>query len=112
MAMEHGKSVLVEKPACVNENELIEVLECAKKNNVFFMEGMWTRLFPMMNKIKSLLNDEGIGEVRAMNMAFSFRLPGDFRDQRWMNPELAGGGLLDTGVYNLHFVEKVVVLLP
>ncbi|SFF47075.1 Oxidoreductase family, NAD-binding Rossmann fold [Paenibacillus algorifonticola] len=37
MAMEHGKSVLVEKPACVNEGELIEVLECAQNNNVFFM---------------------------------------------------------------------------
>ncbi|SMQ78488.1 Predicted dehydrogenase [Bacillus sp. OV166] len=112
MAMEHGKSVLVEKPACVNENELIEVLECAKKNNVFFMEGMWTRFFPIMNKIKSLFNDDGIGEVRAMNMAFSFRLPVELRDQRWMNPELAGGGLLDAGVYNLHFAEEILGKYP
>lgn len=108
MAMEHGKSVLVEKPVCVNAGELIEVLACAKKNNVFFMEGVWTRFFPMMNKIRSLLNDEGIGEVRAMNIAFSFRMPGEYRDKRWMNPELAGGGLLDTGIYNLHFAEAVL----
>jgi predicted dehydrogenase len=108
MAMEHGKSVLVEKPAAVNEKELTEILECAEKNNVFFMEGMWTRLFPIMEKIKSLINDEGIGDVRAMNMAFSFSFPGEFCNSRLLNPELAGGGLLDTGVYNLHFTEAIL----
>lgn len=108
MAMEHGKSVLVEKPACVNEHELSLVLECAKKNRVFFMEGMWTRFFPMIDKIKALLNDDGIGEVRAMNMSFSYRMPGELRETRSMNPELAGGGLLDVGVYNLHFAEAIL----
>ncbi|MCM3172314.1 Gfo/Idh/MocA family oxidoreductase [Paenibacillus sp. MER 99-2] len=105
---------MVEKPACVNEKELLEVISAAKKNNVFFMEGTWTRFFPLINKIKTLLTDEGIGKIRSIHSAFSFRIPDEYMspELRLINPDLAGGGLLDTGVYNLHFVEELLGKLP
>lgn len=107
LAMEHGKSVLVEKPIAVNAGELQEMIDCAKANNVFLMEAVWTRFFPLVKTIKGLMNDEGIGEVRAINVAFSFRVPGNMTQSRLLNPELAGGGLLDVGVYNLNFCDMI-----
>ncbi len=107
MAMEHGKSVLVEKPAAVNARDWQEMVDCAKQNNVFLMEAVWTRFFPLIKKMKNLINEDGIGEVRAVNVAFSFRTPDSMLEGRLLNPNLAGGGLLDTGVYNLHFCDMI-----
>jgi predicted dehydrogenase len=107
LAMEHGKSVLVEKPAAVNADELQQMVDCAKANNVFLMEAVWTRFFPMVKTIQGLFNEDGIGEVRAVNVAFSFRVPGSMLQGRTLNPELAGGGLLDVGVYNLNFCDMI-----
>lgn len=107
LAMEHGKSVLVEKPAAVNADELQQMIECAKANNVFFMEAVWTRFFPLVKTIQGLFNEDGIGEVRAVNVAFSFRVPGSMLQGRTLNAELAGGGLLDVGVYNLNFCDMI-----
>ena len=112
MAMEHGKSVLVEKPAAVNARDWQEMVDCAKKNNVFLMEAVWTRFFPLIRKIKNLINEDGIGEVRAVNVAFSFRTPDSMLEGRLLNPNLAGGGLLDTGVYNLHFCDMIFDKAP
>jgi predicted dehydrogenase len=107
LAMEHGKAVLVEKPAAVSSQELSEMISCAKKNQVFFMEAVWTRFFPIVDKLKALFNEEGIGQVRAVNVAFSFRVPSTELDGRLLNPALAGGGLLDVGVYTLNFSDMI-----
>lgn len=112
LAMEHGKSVLVEKPAAVNAQEWQEMMDCAKKNNVFLMEAVWTRFFPIIGKIKELICEEGIGEVRGVNVAFSFRVPESMMESRLLNPNLAGGGLLDVGVYNLHFCDIIFDKAP
>ena len=112
LAMQHGKSVLVEKPAAVNAPELQEMIDCAKSNNVFLMEAMWTRFFPLVKTIEGLINEEGIGEVRAINVAFSFSVPGNMLESRLLSPKLAGGGLLDTGVYNLHFCDMILDKSP
>jgi predicted dehydrogenase len=107
LAMEHGKSVLVEKPSAVNAGDLQQMIDCAKANNVFLMEAVWTRFFPLVKAIKGLFNEDGIGEVRAVNVAFSFRVPGNMLKGRLLNPDLAGGSLLDVGVYNLHFCDMM-----
>lgn len=107
LAMEHGKSVLVEKPAAVNAAEWRQMTECAQKSGVFLMEAMWTRFFPLVKTIKGLLNNDGIGAVRAVNVAFSFRALGHLNGPRLFDPNQAGGGLLDTGVYNLHFCDMI-----
>jgi predicted dehydrogenase len=107
LAMEHGKSVLVEKPAAINTDELQEMIDCARKNKVFFMEAVWTRFFPMVKRIKQLIGEDGIGDVKAINCAFSYRTPDIALQGRTTNINLAGGGLLDVGVYNLHFCDII-----
>lgn len=106
-AMNAGKAVLVEKPATVNAADFQELMACAEKNNVFLMEAVWTRFFPMVKKIRELICEDGIGEVRAVHTAFSSRISGDM-PVRLTDPGAAGGGLLDTGVYNFHFTDMIL----
>ncbi|MBQ0000034.1 MAG: Gfo/Idh/MocA family oxidoreductase [Clostridiales bacterium] len=105
-AMNSGKSVLVEKPAGVGAAEAEEMIARAKKNNVFFMEAVWTRFFPIIDMIKARIGEKGIGEVRAMHSSFAYRIPDDCGG-RLVDPATAGGGLLDVGVYNLHFSRMI-----
>lgn len=107
-AMQHGKAVLVEKPAAVNARDFAEMAAAAKEYQVFFMEAVWTKFFPLLTKIKSCLGEDGIGQIRAMNLAFSFRTPVDSLKMRLFDPDQAGGGLLDVGVYNLHFAQTLL----
>ena len=99
--------MLCEKPAGVNENELQEMIECAKRNNVFFMEGMWTRFFPISQQIKEIVKSKKLGEVRHINAEFGY---GSWADEniandkhRLFSPDLAGGALLDVGIYPIAY---------
>ena len=104
-ALNSGKSVLVEKPAGINASEWAEMTACAEKNNLFLMEAAWTKFFPIINEIKAYIGDDGIGEVRMVESAFSFR--NSDTSSRLLDPNRAGGGLLDVGVYNLHFQRMI-----
>ncbi len=106
-AMESGKAVLVEKPGAVTAKDFQEMADCARKNQVFLMEAVWTRFFPMINRIRELIGPDGIGEVRAVHSCFSTRTSGQMPG-RLTDPADAGGGLLDTGVYNLHFTHMIL----
>ncbi len=107
LAMDNGKAVLVEKPATVNGSELQAVMECARRNQVFFMEAVWTRFFPLLDDIRELLGGDGIGDPRFIQSSFGFRVPDSALQDRILNPDLAGGSLLDVGVYNLHFFDMI-----
>lgn len=109
-AMSAGKSVLVEKPAGINARELDEMVACAKKNDVFFMEAVWTRFFPLIEQLRNYFSEDGIGEVRAISTNFSYRT--EDPSSRLFDLERAGGGLLDTGVYNLHFNHMILQKNP
>ncbi len=105
-AMNAGKSVLVEKPAAVSAEEFAQMTECARANGVFLMEAVWTYFFPATDFIRQCVGDGTIGDVRAMNVSFSFRIPDDYQG-RLIRPENAGGGLLDVGVYDLHLAQII-----
>ena len=109
-AMNAGKAVLVEKPAGINARELDEMVACARKNGVFFMEAVWTRFFPLIEQLHPYFSEDGIGEVRAISTNFSYRT--EDPSSRLFDLERAGGGLLDTGVYNLHFNHMILQKNP
>ena len=110
-AMEAGFPVLVEKPAAVSEGEWAEMETCAKKNNVFLMEAMWTRFFPMMQQVLDLICSGEIGDVRHIEATFSYRISDDYQG-RLISSDQAGGALLDVGVYGLHFVKFIYGKIP
>lgn len=99
LMMEHGKHVLCEKPMTVNDTEAAEMLACAKANGVFYMEAMWTRFLPATKEMMRLLREGAIGQVRHVAMEFCYNNPQPDPEDRIFNPALAGGALLDLGVY-------------
>ncbi|MBR4891487.1 MAG: Gfo/Idh/MocA family oxidoreductase [Clostridia bacterium] len=96
------KHVLCEKPVCVNEVEAVELMEYAKNNGVFLMEAMWTRFLPAINETLKIVQSGEIGDIRGVKADFCYSMPYNAQS-RVYNPDLAGGALLDVGVYCLNF---------
>lgn len=99
IAMNHGKHVLCEKPIGVNTSEVTKMVNAAKNNGVFLMEALWTRFFPAIKKIKEIVSDGVIGDVKYINADFTFYGLDRPEESRLLNPNLAGGSLLDIGIY-------------
>ncbi|XP_016518441.1 uncharacterized protein LOC103154714 isoform X5 [Poecilia formosa] len=93
------KNVLCEKPLAMNAKEVKEILDSAKKNNVFLMEAAWTRFFPASVQIRNLLAQEYIGDVKMVRA--------DYGVPRSDQKDLGGGALLDLGIFCLQFISMV-----
>jgi predicted dehydrogenase len=106
LALENGKAVLCEKPFTINGAEAKVLVDAARAKNLFLMEGMWSRCFPAMAKVRELLADGAIGEARLLNADFGFRA-GVNPESRLFNPALGGGGLMDVGVYPVALAHMV-----
>ncbi len=109
-AMDHGKHVLCEKPLAVNRDQVQKVINASKSNNVFLMEAFWTRFNPSIEAVVSRVKNNEIGKVNYINVDFSF-----YRDaapeSRLLNMNLAGGSLLDVGVYPI-FLTYLIMGYP
>lgn len=95
-----GKAVLCEKPLAVNEAQARAVFDAARERGVFVMEALWSRFLPVYTQVRAWLDAGEIGELRSVASQFGFAAPYDPAD-RLFNPALAGGALLDIGVYCL-----------
>jgi len=103
-AIAAGKHVLCEKAFTLNAAEANEVFVAAKEKNVFVMEGMWTRFFPVTQALQRLLHEEKIvGDiVRAfVDFGLDFDIKAKGSESRLKNLELGAGSLLDIGIYSL-----------
>jgi predicted dehydrogenase len=74
----------------------------AKRNGLFLMEAMWMRFIPLIIELRRRVDAGEIGQVRMIQADFGFRAPRN-PHSRLFNPELAGGALLDVGIYPLAF---------
>lgn len=106
LCINYGKAVLVEKPFTVNTREAGELISAARKKQVFLMEAMWTRYLPAIRKVMDLIKEKAIGELRLLNADFGFKTNLG-SDSRLFNRQLAGGALLDVGVYPVSFASYV-----
>lgn len=107
LALRGGKAVLCEKPFTVNAREAEEVAAEARMRKQFLMEGMWSRFYPIMDRVRSLLREGAIGEVRMVEADFGFRAGFDPKS-RLFDPNLGGGALLDVGVYLVSLASMVL----
>ena len=110
-AMNHKKHVLCEKPIAVNAEDARRMVAASQKNNVFFMEAFWSRFNPSIVAVKELIDKGDIGKVRYINAEFTFYKLDDDVNARSLNVNLAGGSLLDMGVYPV-FLSYLILGTP
>ena len=111
LALDHGKAVLCEKPFAVNAVEAEAMVAAAGRNRRFLMEAMWTRFLPATRQVAAWLASGAIGDVRMLNVDFGFRCGWD-PTSRILAPALAGGALLDVGIYTLDYAHLVFGCQP
>lgn len=104
LCLEHGKHVLCEKAFTVNAGQAREVLGLAKEKGLLLTEAIWTRYMPSRKMVCDLVESGVIGEVTSLTANLGYSLRGIPRMEQ---PKLAGGALLDLGVYPLNFAAMV-----
>lgn len=100
MCLDAGKHVLCEKSFTVNERQAAEVFRMAKEKNLLLTEAIWTRYMPSRKIIDDFLAEKVVGDVKKMTANLNYPL---LDKERIVKPELAGGALLDVGIYPLNF---------
>lgn len=100
LCLRAGRGVLVEKPFTTGAADAARLAALARERKLFAMEAMWTRFNPLIIKVRELVAAGAIGDVHAVYADFSWPAPYDPATRLW-SKELAGGALLDLGVYPL-----------
>lgn len=99
------KAVLCEKPACMNSEEMKQIIQCATENHVLFMEAMKTRFIPLYKEIKQRIMNQEIGEILSIETSLCNEMNLDMiKDTYLMDPN-SGGVLTDTGIYCIAWLE-------
>ncbi|GAA0439948.1 oxidoreductase [Acrocarpospora corrugata] len=106
-AIEAGKAVLVEKPFTINRGEAEDLVKAARARGVFLMEAMWTRFLPHMVRLRELLAEGRLGDLRMVTAEHGVWFHRD-PAHRMFDPHLGGGALLDLGVYPVSFLSMVL----
>ncbi len=110
-AIRNGKHILVEKSITLNSRELNEAMELAALHNVVIGEAMTIYHMPVYKKLKEILDSGRLGKVNLITMNF-----GSYKEynmnNRFFNKNLAGGAMLDIGVYALSFIRYFMTEKP
>lgn len=106
LCLNNKKAVLCEKPLTVNAQEGKRLIDHSRKHNIFLMEAFWSRFLPFSETLMSLVRKGIIGDIRLLQADFGFNMSYD-PDNRAYNPNLAGGALLDVGIYPLNFAQMI-----
>lgn len=104
--LKNKKAVLCEKPLCVNAVQAARLFEVAEENGVFLMEALWTFFLPAIAQVRRWLDEDAIGEVRLIQAEIGGKNTFDSQS-RLFDPALAGGALLDVGVYAVALAQIV-----
>ena len=104
-ALNAGRNVLCEKTFAANEAQAKEMIDLAESKGLLLTEAIWTRYMPSRKMINDLIEKGVIGEITTVSANLGYRI--DMND-RLVNPELAGGALLDLTVYPLNFASMVL----
>jgi predicted dehydrogenase len=107
MALNAGKPVLCEKPFSVNAVEAQAMVDAASQNKVALMEAMWARFLPHYAKVREIVASGVLGPIHSIHADHGQRLA-DQGISRLVEPSLAGGALLDLGIYPISFAHMIL----
>lgn len=100
LCINHGKPVLCEKAFTMNASQAEKIIELSRSKGVFLTEAIWTRYMPNRKIINDVINSGIVGKIRVLTANLSYTMT---QKERIVEPALAGGALLDVGVYTLNF---------
>lgn len=104
LCLQNGKAVLCEKAFTVNAAQAEELLRIAREKKLLVAEAMWTRYMPMVGMMREVLQSGIIGTPTVLTANLGYQLEDK---QRVTDPALAGGALLDVGIYTLNFASMM-----
>ena len=106
--LQAGRPVLCEKPLVVNSRQADALIEASRQHRTFLMEAMWARFLPTFQQVRTWLDEGHIGEPRLVLSTFSLPLVGKVDpSHRMVNPDLAGGAILDMGIYPIAVTQHI-----
>lgn len=100
LCLENGRNVLCEKAFTANAMQAEKLLAYAQQHHLFISEAIWTRFLPMRFVLQDIMASGVIGEISSLTATLGYSLG---HVERLCKPELAGGALLDLGVYTINF---------
>ncbi len=104
MCLLHNKPVLCEKAFTVNAAQAQELLRVSRERKVLIAEAIWTRYMPMVTMIRGILQSGLIGTPSMLTANLGYQIE---HVRRLTDPALAGGALLDVGVYTINFASMM-----
>ncbi|KAK9322274.1 putative dimeric dihydrodiol dehydrogenase [Lipomyces orientalis] len=111
LCLESGKNVLCEKAFTVNAAQAKELVQLAREKNLFLMEALWTRYFPLSVYVREAITSGRVGTIMRAYADNSLDLNPEenfSKKHRMVNPDLAGGVLLDMGIYSLTWIFQTL----
>ncbi|KAH8652921.1 hypothetical protein BGZ61DRAFT_487404 [Ilyonectria robusta] len=109
-AIQAGKNVLCEKPLTINARQAESLITAAREKNVYLMETVWTRFFPIASALRSIIHDQKrLGKLSRFFMDFGMHMQTSSlpQDSRLKDPSKGAGALLDIGIYTLTWASIV-----
>lgn len=107
LCLNNDKAVLCEKAFAVNSRQTIEMIDLAKEKKIFLMEALWTKFSPQYKRLMEILKEKRLGDIKSVLIDFGFR-PHTPVPARLFDPALAGGTILDIGIYNVFMAMSVL----
>lgn len=107
LALQNGKHVLVEKAFTLNRAEAEDLQKLAAEKGLLAMEAMWTRYLPHMVRLREIVAEGTLGEIRSVSVDHTQSLP-TAPEHRINALSLGGGALLDLGIYPISFIWDVL----
>ena len=107
LCVNHGKAVLCEKPFAMNTRQAEVMVSLAKEKKVFLMEALWTKFHPHYLKVKEMVGQGLLGEIRSVLINFGFK-PTPPIPVRLFDPVLGGGTVMDIGIYNVFMAMSIL----
>ncbi len=107
LCLKNGIAVLCEKPFAMSSEEVNEMIDCAKANNVLLMEALWTYFLPHYKHVLDLVKDKKFGNILKLEADFGFKTEYD-ETSRVIKKSLGGGSLLDIGIYPIFTALSVL----
>lgn len=105
LCISHGKPVLCEKSFTANAAQARELLDYAAEKKVFITEAIWTRYMPSRRMIDDIIASGELGEIKMVTANLGYKMTDK---DRLVRLDLAGGALLDVGIYTLNFASMVL----